>query len=568
MQKPHPVFRLLPSAADFAFLMPAVFLFLRLNGAKRLLMDGDTGWHVRTGEWILAHHAIPRQDFFSFTKPGAPWFAWEWLWDLCFGWLHLHWGMAAVVLASVLILCACSLLVFQVARKVSGEPVLALAAMFLAMAASAVHWLARPHLVTLLFTAAWMAMLAGMDPAVAGGALAEGGAREEVRPQRASWRGLFWMPPLTVLWVNLHGGFFVGILLLAMCAAGSALEWAFQPARREKLAWARRYGLTAAACLAVSLINPYGYRLHVHIFEYFRDSYLLQAIQEFQTMSFHAVGAGFFESLLALAVLAAGWNLVKRRFTPAILVAAWGHMALIAARNIPLFAFVAAPVVAGAGAEMLASVREGFEPQWFARRVEDLRSVLAEFGAVDRLPRAYALSVLGVLVLAVGLLRNTGPAGSKWQASFDENNFPVAAAERLAAQMNSRRIFTTDQWGDYLIYRFYPSGGKVFIDGRSDFYGSDFGNAYLDVLSVNYKWPDVLGRYSVDTVLIPVANPLSGALKNSSRWRVAYDDGKAIIFVSSKFSTHSGNICDAGSSPKEVTGGSQFTTDTKERTNL
>ena len=35
----------------------------------------------------------------------------------------------------------------------------------------------------------------------------------------------------------------------------------------------------------------------------------------------------------------------------------------------------------------------------------------------------------------------------------------------------SARIFTHDQWGDYLIYRLYPQT-KVFMDGRSDFYGT------------------------------------------------------------------------------------------------
>src|SRR5258706_15690714 len=101
--KPNPILRLLPSMTDVAFLLPVMFLFGGLNGARTMLGDGDTGWHVRTGEWILAHGQVPRQDMFSFTMPGQPWFAWEWLGDVGFAWLHLRWGMAGGGLGSLLV---------------------------------------------------------------------------------------------------------------------------------------------------------------------------------------------------------------------------------------------------------------------------------------------------------------------------------------------------------------------------------------------------------------------------------------------------------------------------------
>src|SRR5579872_6307441 len=99
-QKTPAVARFLPSLTDVAFLMPAMFLFIKLEGARSLLSDGDTGWHIRTGEWILSHHRVPQADMFSFSRPGAPWFAWEWLWDVIFAMLHQRWGLAAVVLTS------------------------------------------------------------------------------------------------------------------------------------------------------------------------------------------------------------------------------------------------------------------------------------------------------------------------------------------------------------------------------------------------------------------------------------------------------------------------------------
>src|SRR5580698_2326800 len=162
--KSHRLLRLFPSMTDAAFVMPLIFLFCSMKGAQTLLGDGDTGWHLRTGEWILAHGRVPRSDIFSFTRSGQPWFAWEWLWDVLFGWLHLHAGMAAVVLANSLVLALTFALLFR---------------------------LARPHLFTMLFTVVFCSILAGGERT--------GGA--------SGLPGRLWLlPPLMALWTNLHGG--------------------------------------------------------------------------------------------------------------------------------------------------------------------------------------------------------------------------------------------------------------------------------------------------------------------------------------------------------------------------
>ena len=187
---------------DMAFVLPLVFLFVGMHGAKTLLGDGDTGWHLRTGEWILAHGRVPDHDIFSFTRSGQPWYAWEWLWDVAFGWLHLHFGMAAVLVGSSLVLALTFALLFRLARWKSGDALVALVATLVAAAGSTGHWLARPHLFTMLFTVVFYTLLERVD-------------RDDAA------RGMLWLlPPLTVLWTNLHGGFFVGILLVGAYAAG------------------------------------------------------------------------------------------------------------------------------------------------------------------------------------------------------------------------------------------------------------------------------------------------------------------------------------------------------------
>src|SRR5260370_35977001 len=90
---------LTPSFADCFFIALLAWLFVcGASGWKALLMDGDTGWHIRTGQYISAHHAVPTQDLVSFSKAGQPWFAWEWLTDVLFGILFKIGGLDAIVL--------------------------------------------------------------------------------------------------------------------------------------------------------------------------------------------------------------------------------------------------------------------------------------------------------------------------------------------------------------------------------------------------------------------------------------------------------------------------------------
>src|SRR5260370_26826268 len=88
----------LPSISDILFVVILCMLFMSGSGWSDLLADSDTGWHIRTGEYILKTHAVPVWDLFSFTAPGTHWYAWEWLADVVFAALHHVAGFKGVVL--------------------------------------------------------------------------------------------------------------------------------------------------------------------------------------------------------------------------------------------------------------------------------------------------------------------------------------------------------------------------------------------------------------------------------------------------------------------------------------
>ena len=127
--------------------------------SNRPLADADIGWHIRTGEQILATHSLPRTDPFSSTMQGQPWFAWEWLYDILLGILHQACGLNGVVwLCALLVAAIFALLLSQLLQRGTGL-LLAVVLMLLAEAAATIHLYARPHIVSWLFSLLWFVAL-------------------------------------------------------------------------------------------------------------------------------------------------------------------------------------------------------------------------------------------------------------------------------------------------------------------------------------------------------------------------------------------------------------------------
>jgi hypothetical protein len=495
--------RLMPCLTDIAFILPAAFLFLKLGGTETIFSDGDTGWHIRTGEWILAHGAVPRHDLFSYTKPGEPWFAWEWAWDILFALIHGTWGLAGVGFATVLILGAVSVLLYKLVLDACGNDVLSFALTAVALCGSSIHWLARPHLFSWLFLLVYLHLLP--------------------LAQRGSNVAFAALPILMVFWVNIHGAFLIGIFLLLVTVAGEILELLLFQSESFATAYYRSRRLLActALCIAATFVNPYTWRLHRHVFEFLADRKLIDKIQEYQSISFHSPPAIFFEVMILLAAAAALWSLEERRITPALLAVAWLHLALIAARNIPLFLFIAAPLVGCWLQHVLLRLRS---MRFIGVVSGTICEICEELKPMERAPRAFVLSALSILLMA-GLFA-TGAKG--FEAQFNPELFPVQAVS-LVERSPAKRIFTYDQWADYLIYRLYPQKPD-FIDGRSDFFGMPIVKAAQDALFAQYDWKTQLQHFGVDMILLKPDAPLCAVLKLSPDWAMRFDDGKVLVF--------------------------------------
>jgi hypothetical protein len=273
-------------------------------------------------------------------------------------------------------------------------------------------------------------------------------------------------------------------------------------------------------------VNPYGYRLLWHIVTYLTDPFYTQTIGEFMPITFGDFGSLLFELMMIVGVAGAVQSLRKGRMADIILAMVWLHFALRSARHVAIYAIVVAPLVGLTLQEWLTALAGAPVAGWVRGAAAGFRSAILEFTSEPRIERLRLLSIAGVVGMAYLLSSPASPP--KFRPVFSPSEFPVNAMDLVARSSSRTRIFTTDHWGGYIIYRTYPSG-RVNIDGRSDFYGPDFVRKYLDVMALKPGWKSYFSEHEFDTIILPSNGPLAEALAGFPGWRQVYKDDVAIV---------------------------------------
>jgi hypothetical protein len=477
-----------------------VLLILCLSDWRLVMInaDGDPSLHWRIGHWMIEHHAVIRVDQFSHTRFGAPLISKEWLSEVIFAAAQDRLGWNGAVLVGALLIATTLWLLYRWLLAEGCEPLLATGLVLLAALASTHHWLARPHLITLLLTVlfAWRLRTFDRDP--------EAGALRLLVP----------LIPLMTLWANLHGAFFTGFVLLGIYAVGNLVQ-------SKKAVTIMTVGV---ACVAASLINPNGWHLHAHILQFLREPILSKFTNEFRSPNFHS-GAmhGFLLQLLVLAVLL----LVVRprlRVTDVLLIGTWGYLALQTARNVPIFAIIVTPILA----EHWQATLHGAGP---GRMIEWYRRLSANVTRIDHSTDGRAMVVI-VLIVLLGVLAKPTLFGGQpiVVAEILPDHFPVAATRFVAANPRavSGEMFNDYGWGGYLMLAMPEH--RVFVDGRNDFYGPELIQDFDTVNRVHPGWEDVLRKYKVDWTILPRVHPLNELLALHKDWSLSYTDEVTTIY--------------------------------------
>ena len=489
-----PISYIFPSLRNIFFLV--VFLAALRQGNQMLNADGDLGHHLAMGRLILDSRTIPHTDPFSFRTEGVAAIPHEWLVQSSYALLDSWFGLAGIVVFSAFVLALAFTLVLGEATRCSGSLLAGLVMASLALAASAMHWITRPHLVTYLLLAIWVFRL---DAFFCG--------------QERRW----WIFPLIMfLWANLHGMFVLGLLAFAISLAGWV--WERRLDARESSVSGRDLALLGAFSTLATFLTPSGAHLWETIFDMAGGSpFITSMTAEYRPADFHNPGTWPFLILLGTTLATSVLSGRTLGMTTALHLAGWTLIGLYSARNIPLAAIVLAPI----GAQLLAAwLKESPALAGLIRFSRKLERV--ELGL-----RGWAWAVGGVALCVVLLWAGVSLDRTARPYQFLPEQFPVAAVDWLEANPPQGRMFNEFDWGGYLLYRLWPEQ-KIFMDGHTHIYGDALSREYVAVMSRAPGGEGILAKYQIQWAVLRADNALVVVLIEAG-WREIYRDETAVI---------------------------------------
>jgi hypothetical protein len=486
----------------------ALLLLIGLNFTLQPLTEPDFGWHLRAGlDFFKQGWTLPATDPYSHTMPDWPWVEHAWLTDVIIAGIYSLVGGLGVIFLFGAITMSAWLLASRLAR--CGVPFRSLACV-LSLWVALPYLGARTQLITLLGLSLLLLFL----------------NRWQAGDRWARWA----IPPLFLLWANLHGGFTAGLLLLGlMIATTTVIRWMW--ARRmlftagpDEVLWSwsdlRQLIIVTVLSTLVTFMNPYGWRLHAEIVDSLSNQFMLDTLQEWQSLSTQGLAGRSY--VLYLSGLGLGMVLWYRRIEPVrwvigtcFLVLSFRHM-----RNVPFFLLFSLPLCA----ELLAI---GFDRlghgvrQWIGRAWN--------WGMIGTV-------AAGLMVLWLGPehLQHVIHSGVRPAEYFRGTSYPIEAVEWAHAHRDQlgHRLYNDYAYGGFLLW--WMPEEKIFIDGRMPAWRKKERRIFQDyVVLAGADPPDltILKKYFVDWAIVRKNSPLERRLAEEAAWTRVYEDGKVSLYM-------------------------------------
>jgi hypothetical protein len=496
--------RRLLGALDAAGRMPVVrmlaliglYSFTALRMIRKFgVLDPDIWWHMATGRWILQHHALPATDPFSMYGATRSWLVYSWAFDVGVQTLVARFGLMGIFLLHVAVHVLVAVSLFHLVKSLLPDFWRAVALTAVSLYAISLIYAPRPGMATLLFTILELGILLAVR-------------------RGESAKKLWLLPLILVAWANIHIQFVYGLGLLGLFACEPilmrVLRLTSEEETREAFTRAKYFGAALGGCLLATFVNPYGPKLYSTVIEYMHQPKSYALIVELKAMTFrqpeHYVAA--FLALCAAAAI--GWRRERRPLWPMLLAIA----AFVAFRSVKEIWFLS--VVA------TCAIADG----WKVAAVVRQRSVAAR--EVWRNRAFVGAGVLAVLLLAY---RNND-VSNDWIAMQVAGSFPEAAMEYIEQHHLAGPLYNDFTWGGYLIWRLPQL--RVANDGRTNVQGDARMEQDANVWTGKPGWDSDPELSAANLIVANKKFALTEILKRDARFRLAFEDRDAAVFVSAK----------------------------------
>ena len=445
--------------------------------------DLDIWWHLRTGEWMLLHHAVPHVDAFSGPAAGQPWLAYSWLFELIVAKLFFWKGLVGLAVYTLAMILAVTVALYRMVRRLQSDTALAVVITFLAMFSMTRLFTPRPWLFTFLLFILELDILLRV--------------RKTGNP-----RDLAWLPLIFALWANVHIEFVDGLLVLGFAWFDAVLTRSWpMPQPRVRPIW---LGAALVASGLATLVNPYGWRIYAVAHDLATQSGALNKVSELLSLPFR----GITDFLILLLTMGSAAALARSRryvsFEAGLLVFA-SILSFRSQRDIWLIAIVSAAILA---------------------------SSITRDKPAERAPRGTDIGLAACLgaMLLVPCFHLMHLSNDKLEDQLAQS-LPIRAVEVVQQSGYQGPLFNTFDWGGYLIWKLRM---PVSLDGRQNLYGDPRMDRSVATWSGTPDWASDPELKAAHLVIGPTSAPLTQLLKTDSHFQLAYEDKLATVFVAQK----------------------------------
>ncbi len=494
----------------FVYLLGGM-LFMRPD---MFLWDGGTCRHIINGEYYLAHHSMPGNNYTSAIFNSDPCLTRCWLGDVFSGTVFSQFGMTGIVLVFSIVGALGLMWSYQMARARGMGLLAGLLLILFVMPAVGMHWSARCHVYTYLPFLILYYLLFISEHKIAIRAIATA--------------------LVMCLWANLHGSYTVGIVMLAVSALAAAMQIFL--GRQIPLAAAHPdensrqkmldYLILLGAGVAATLANPRGLSFYNTVLNYIANPVVLSKTDEWRSLDLTAgVGVWFFLILGAITIVALLKTKGGLKFPETAVMCVFFAASFISMRMVPYCSLMVIPFLGPYWALLKPKLLESEAKNPVEKGLTKLAKLETRIEGDE--PKGWQFP-LGYTVITIAMSIAFLTMDMFKVKDFDPSRIPVKLVECLQKENPPGLGFNYDNWGGYIYFKLKKT---VFIDDWTDFLPPKFIDDYLKILLTQDDWEQLFNKYNFTWVMVPKEAQLGQVLSQRKDWEVKCKDDVGVFLV-------------------------------------